>query len=92
MPCGRHFFGIFTNYCVYHKKQYHIFVLCNYNFKIYIYVAFFSNYYHGAFINDLYKELHCGIKIGIEHVSIILYADNIVFLSDSEKGLQSMLS
>ena len=45
------------------------------------------------FINNLasqIKELHCGNKIGIEHVSILLYADDIVLLSDSEKGLQSM--
>ena len=38
------------------------------------------------------KELHCGIKIGIEQVIILLYADDIVLLSDSEKGLQSMLT
>ena len=37
-------------------------------------------------------ELHCGIKIGIEQVSILLYADDIVLLSDSENGLQSMLT
>ena len=47
------------------------------------------------FINNLasqIKELHCGIKIGIEQVSILLYADNIFLLSDSEKCLQSMLT
>ena len=47
------------------------------------------------FINNLasqIKELHCGIKIGIEQVSILLYADDIVLLSDSDKGLQSMLT
>ena len=47
------------------------------------------------FINNLasqIKELHHGIKIGIEQVSILLYADDIVLLSDSEKGLQSMLT
>ena len=38
------------------------------------------------------KELHCGIKIGIEQVNILLYADDIVLLSDSENGLQSMLT
>ena len=46
------------------------------------------------FINNLVsqiKELHCGIKICIEQVSILLYADDIVLLLDSEKGLQSML-
>ena len=35
------------------------------------------------FINNLasqIKELHSGIKIGIEQVSILLYADNIVLL------------
>ena len=40
------------------------------------------------FINNLdsqIKGLHCGIKIGIEQVSILLYADDIVLLSDSEK-------
>ena len=47
------------------------------------------------FINNLssqIKELHCSIKVGIEQVSILLYADDIVLLSDSEKGLQSMLT
>ena len=47
------------------------------------------------FINNLasqIKELNCGIQIGIEQVSILLYADDIVILSYSEKGLQSMLT
>ena len=47
------------------------------------------------FINNLasqIKELHCGYKIGIKPVSILLYADDIVLLLDSEKGLQSMLT
>ena len=46
------------------------------------------------FINKLanqIKELHCGI-IGIEQVSILLYADDIVLLSDYEKGFQRMLT
>ena len=38
------------------------------------------------------KELHCGIKIGIKQVSILLYTNDIVLLSDSEKGLQGMLT
>ena len=40
------------------------------------------------FINNIasqIKESHCGIKIGIEQVSILLYEDDIVLLSDSEK-------
>ena len=47
------------------------------------------------FINNLasqIKELHCGIKIGIGQVSILLYTDDIVLQSDSEKGLQGMLT
>ena len=47
------------------------------------------------FINNLasqIKELHCGIKIGTEQVSILLYADDIVLLSGFEKGMQSMLT
>ena len=47
------------------------------------------------FINNLasqMKELHCDIKIDIEQVSILLYTDDIVLLSVSEKGLQSMLT
>ena len=46
------------------------------------------------FINDLaikLKELHCGIKIANDNVSILLYADDIVLLSDSEDKLQIML-
>ena len=47
------------------------------------------------FINDLaikMKELHCGInKTGIDNVSILLYADDIVLLSDSEHNLQQCL-
>ena len=32
------------------------------------------------------KELHCGIKIGIEQVSILLSTDVIILLSNSENG------
>ena len=47
------------------------------------------------FINNIasqIKELQYSIKIGIEQVSTLLYADNIVLLFDSENGLQSMLT
>ena len=43
-------------------------------------------------VEEVQKELHCGIKIGIEQVSILLYADDIVLLSNSEIGFQSMLT
>ena len=47
------------------------------------------------FVNDLatkIKELNCGVKIGNKTVSILLYADDIVLISDSEKSLQDMLN
>ena len=46
------------------------------------------------FINDLaikIKELKYGVKIANEIVSILLYADDIVLLSNSENNLQKML-
>ena len=47
------------------------------------------------FINDLaigIKDLQKGVNIGNLQVSILLYADDIVFLSESKIGLQSMLN
>ena len=47
------------------------------------------------FLNDLaigIKGLNCGIPLSVEDVvSILLYADDIVLLSDSEEGLQQQL-
>ena len=46
------------------------------------------------FINSLATELNelkLGLQVGNTHVSILLYADDMVLLSDSEAKLQSML-
>ena len=46
------------------------------------------------FVNDLateIKTLECGVKIGNKSVSILLYADDIVLISESEESLQKML-
>ena len=47
------------------------------------------------YINDLAAEinaLHCGIKFDNNEVSILLYADDVVLISESEDGLQNMLN
>ncbi len=47
----------------------------------------------GLFVNDLaieIKSLGCGIKFGHDQVSLLLYADDIVFLADSECNLEKM--
>ena len=48
------------------------------------------------YINDLateIKNLRCGVPISNDHdLSILLYADDIVLLSESEQGLQNMLN
>ena len=48
------------------------------------------------FVNDLVPEinnLRCGVPISDDNtVSILLYADNIVLISDSSDGLQNMLN
>ncbi len=49
----------------------------------------------GIVINDIVKEINdfnLGVKIGNKKVSILLYADDIVLLSDTENGLQTMLN
>ncbi len=49
----------------------------------------------GIFINDIVREindLNLGVKIGNKKLSILLYADDIVLLSDTENGLQAMLN
>ena len=46
------------------------------------------------FVNTLaaeIKELNCGIKIGDTTVSILLYADDIVLIAETETSLQKML-
>ena len=47
-----------------------------------------------VFVNDLaneIKELDCGVKLKNKTISILLYADDIVLISESEKSLQEML-
>ncbi len=47
------------------------------------------------FINDIAREINdlkLGVKIGNKKVSILLYANDIVLLSDTENGLQAMLN
>ena len=47
------------------------------------------------YINDLAAEinaLHCGIKFDNNEVSILLYADDVVLISESEDDLQNMLN
>ncbi len=49
----------------------------------------------GIFFNDIAHEvnnLNLGINIGNRTLSILLYADDIVLLSDTEEGLQTMLN
>jgi hypothetical protein len=49
----------------------------------------------GLFINDLaihIKGEKCGIKIGDEEVSILLYADDIVLLSSNQYYLQHQIN
>ena len=46
------------------------------------------------YVNDLATEinnLQAGIDINDLNIGILLYADNIVLISDTENGLQSML-
>ena len=47
-----------------------------------------------VFINDLFlhvDRLRCGIVINDRHISMLLYADDIVILAESEANLQKML-
>ena len=46
------------------------------------------------FVNNLateINELNCGVKIGNKMVSVLLYADDIVLISETEEYLQKML-
>ena len=46
------------------------------------------------FVNNLtseVKSLSCGVKLGDTTISILLYADDIVLISESEDSLQKML-
>ena len=48
----------------------------------------------GSYINDLaqlIKALGKGVKVGPDRISILLYADDIVLLAESETDLQTML-
>ena len=43
------------------------------------------------YINDLVDEinqLHCGIDVDDTHISLFLYADDIVLLSESAENMQ----
>lgn len=42
-------------------------------------------------IRDI-KSLRCGVQVGEDNIGILLYADDILLLSDSEHGLQTMLN
>lgn len=47
------------------------------------------------YVNDLaekIKSLHCGIDIDDFHLSILLYADDVVLIAPSEQALQTMLN
>jgi len=47
------------------------------------------------FVNDLaidIKDMHLGVPMANEDVSILLYADDIVILAESEENLQHMIS
>ena len=47
------------------------------------------------FINDLaleLKSMDCGIKIDNTHVCCLLYADDIMLLSENEDNMQRMLN
>ena len=37
------------------------------------------------------KSLNCGVKLGDTTISILLYADDIALISESEDSLQRML-
>ena len=54
-----------------------------------------SPLFFNAFVNDLtlvIKSLNCGIPVSLESsISILLYADDIVLLSESEANMQIML-
>lgn len=38
------------------------------------------------------KALRCGVQVDEDNIRILLYADDILLLSDSEQGLQTMLN
>ena len=47
-----------------------------------------------VYINDLAKEierLQCGINVGDDQISILMFADDIALVSDSEEKMQQML-
>ena len=47
------------------------------------------------YIEDLVtkiKALNCGVNLLDKQLSVMLYADDIVLISETEKGLQSMLN
>ena len=49
----------------------------------------------GLFINDLVAEVNkqnLGIKVGNLQIAILLFADDIVLMAESEQKLQSLLN
>ncbi len=72
--------------------------------KLFIYEKMLNTYGQGEwfvsptiidiFINDIVedvKSVNTGIEIDGHNICILLYADDIVFLSDTEEGLQKLL-
>ena len=48
-----------------------------------------------VFVNDLISEvndMHLGVNLGDENISILLYADDIALVAENEANLQSMLN
>jgi hypothetical protein len=47
------------------------------------------------FVNDLASELTAlgkGVQVGTEHITILMYADDIVLVAESPEELQDMLN
>ena len=47
------------------------------------------------YLNDMaigIKMLECGVKVDMVDVSILMHADDVVLLSDTEANLQTMLN
>ena len=47
-----------------------------------------------VFINDLANEINmtqCGVSVSEQMISLLMYADDIILISDSQEGLQKQL-
>ena len=49
-------------------------------------------YLHCMLISRQDKNLNIGIKIGDTEISILMYADHIILLAETQEGIQCMLS